>query len=154
MTALTVHTQAELDAALNDPNVDYYNTEIIIDSPAGVTLVVDDGRGLNVTARGSSTVHARDSSAVTAYDSSTVHAYGSSAVAAFGSSTVSAYDSSAVHACDSSAVHAYGSSAVTAYDLSTAHAHGPHATIAGGVIIDHTTADALTITPTLERTNR
>ena len=48
MTAITVHTQAELDAALNDPNVTYDNTEIILDAPAGVTLVVDDRRGLDV----------------------------------------------------------------------------------------------------------
>ena len=130
MTALTVHTQAELDAALNDPNVAYDNTEIFLDAPAGVTLVVDDGRGHRVAA----------------YGSSTVQAFGSSAVHAFGSSTV--------HAFGSSAVHAYDSSTVTAYDSSTAHAYGPHATVAGGVIIDHTTADALTITPTLERTNR
>ena len=134
MTALTVHTQAELDAALNDPNAAYDNTEIFIDAPAGVTLVVDDGRGHRVTARGSSTVHA----------------FGSSAVTARGSATVTAYDSSAVTSYGSSAVTAYDSSAVTAYDSSTVHAYGPHVTIVGGV----RGADALTITPTLERTNR
>ena len=138
MTALTVHTQAELDAALNDPARTSSTHEIIIDSPAGVTLVVDDGRGHRVTAYGSS--------AVTAYDSSAVHAYGLSAVTSYGSSTVWAFNSSMVWAFNSSAVHAYGPS--------TVHAYGPHATVAGGVIIDHTTADATTITPTLERTNR
>ena len=50
MTHVTVTTQAELDAALNDPNVAYDNTEIFLDAPAGVTLVVDDGRGHRVTA--------------------------------------------------------------------------------------------------------
>ena len=117
MTALTVHTQAELDAALANPARTSSTHEIIIDSPAGVTLVVDDGRGHRVTA----------------FDSSTVQAFGSSAVHAFGSSTVHAFGSSAVQAFGSSTAHAYDSSAVTAYDLSTAHAHGPHATIVGGV---------------------
>ena len=146
MTALTVHTQAELDAALNDPNVAYDNTEIFIDAPAGVTLVVDDGRGHRVTARGSSTVQAFGSSAVHAFGSSTVHAFGSSAVHAYGSSTVTSYGSSAVTAYESSTVHAYDSSTVHADDSVAIHEHGPHATIAGGVIIDHTTADALTPT--------
>ena len=67
-------------------------------------------------------------------------------ITARGSSTVTAYGSSAVTACDSSAVAADDSVAI--------HEHDPHATIAGGVIIDHTTADATTITPTLERTDR
>ena len=132
MTALTVHTQAELDAALNDPNVAYYNTEIIIDSPAGVTLVVDDGRGHRVSAYGSSTVHARGSSAVTAFGSSAVIAFGSSAVHARGSSTVHAFGSSAVHAYDSSTVTAYGSSAVTACDSSTVTSYGSSAVTARG----------------------
>ena len=130
MTAITVHTQAELDAALNDPDHAFSTHEIIIDSPAGVWLEVSDDHGQDV------------------------HAYGSSKVIAFGSSSVTAHDSATVRAHDSSTAHAYDLSTVIAYDSSTAHAHGPHATIAGGVIIDHTTADALTITPTLERTNR
>ena len=132
MTAITVHTQAELDAALNDPARTSSTHEIIIDSPDSVWLTVVDDHGYDVHASGSSSVTARGSSTVTAYDSSTVTARGSSTVTARGSSTVTAYDSSAV----------------TAYDSSTAHAYGPHATVAGGVIIDHTTADAL------ERTNR
>ena len=93
MTRITVTTQAELDAALNDLDVTYDNTKIVINSPAGVTLVVDDRRGLDILAVGSSTVHV--------------------------------YGSSTVHADDSVAIHE----------------HDPHATIAGGVIIDHTTAD-------------
>ena len=137
MTAITVHTQAELDAALNDPDHAFATHEIIIDSPAGVTLVVDDGRGHRVTAYGSSAVIAFGSSSVTAFGSSSVHAYDSSAVRAYGSSTVHAYDSSTVTARDSSTAHAYDSSTVTAYDSSTAHAYGSHVTIAGGVIIDH-----------------
>ena len=146
MTAITVHTQAELDAALTNPDHAFYTHEIIIDSPAGVTLVVDDGRGHRVSAFDSSTVAARDSSAVRAYDSSAVTAFGSSAVHAYGSSAVTSYDSSAVTAYDSSTVHAYGSSAVTARGSVAIHEHGPHTTIAGGVILDHTTTDATTPT--------
>ena len=138
MTAITVHTQAELDAALTNPDHAFSTHEIIIDSPAGVWLEVSDDHGQDVRACGSSTV--------IAFNSSTVHAYGSSEVAAYDSSAVTAYDSSAVTAYDSSTVHAYGSSAVTARDSVAIHEHGSHVTIAGGVIIDHTTADALTPT--------
>ena len=132
MTAITVRTQAELDAALNDPNVAYDNTEIFLDAPAGVTLVVDDGRGHRVTAFGSSTVQAFGSSAVTARGSSTVHAFGSSAVTAYGSSAVTAYDSSTVTAYGSSAVTAFGSSEVTSYGSSTVTTRGSSAVTSYG----------------------
>ena len=100
MTRITVTTQAELDAALTNPDHAFSTHEIIIDSPAGVWLTVGDDHGRDVRACGSSSVHAFGSSAVAAYDSSTVRA--------FYSSTVQAYDSASVHACGSSTVTAYG----------------------------------------------
>ena len=132
MTALTVHTQAELDAALTNPARTSSTHEIIIDSPAGVWLTVSDDHGQDVhasgsssvTAFGSASVTARGSSTVTARGSSTVTAYGSSTVTARGSSTVTACDSSTVTARGSSTVHAYGSSTVTARGSSTVHAYG------------------------------
>ena len=117
MTALTVHTQAELDAALNDPDHASSTHEIIIDSPAGVTLVVDDGRGLDVQAIGSSTVQAFDSASVTAYDSASVTAYGSSSVIAFGSSSVIAFGSASVTAHGSASAIAFGSATVRAVGM-------------------------------------
>ena len=123
MTHVTVNTQAELDAALTNPDHAYATHEIIIDSPAGVRLTVGDDHGQDVRAFGSSTVTAYDSSTVHAYDSSTVTSYGSSAVTAYNSSTVHARGSSTVHARGSSAVTAYGSSAVRAHDSSSVTAY-------------------------------
>ena len=128
MTALTVHTQAELDAALNDPDHAFSTHEIIIDSPAGVWLEVSDDHGQDVRAFNSSAVIAFGSSSVTAHDSATVRAHDSSSVTAFGSSSVIA--------CDSSSVHAYDSSAVTATDSVMVHRHSALATITGGVVQD------------------
>ena len=119
MTAITVHTQAELDAALNDPAHTYSTHEIVIDSPAGVWLEVSDDHGQDVRAFNSSKVIAFGSSSVTAHDSATVRAHDSSSVTAFGSATITASGSSAVIACDSSAVTAFNSSAVTAFNSST-----------------------------------
>jgi len=165
MTAIYVHNQDELDAALNNPKYTYSDHEIIIDSPDGVWLEVHDRRYLDVLAYGSSTVRAYGSSTVRAYGSSTVRAYGSSTVRAYGSSTVLAYESSTVLAYESSTVRAYESSTVLAYGSSTVLAYGSstvlayesstvtagslvavhlfsaNATINGGVIIDVTTID-------------
>ena len=74
MTAIYVHNQDELDAALNNPKYTYSDHEIIIDSPDGVWLEVHDRRYLDVRAYGSSTVRAYGSSTVLAYESSTVTA--------------------------------------------------------------------------------
>ena len=153
MTRIIVTSQAELDAALTNPDHAFATHEIIIDSPAGVRLTVGDDHGQDVRACGSSTVqafgssaihafgsstvHAFGSSAVTAYDSSAVIAYGSSAIHAFGSSTVHAFGSSAVHAYDSSAVTAYGSSAVTAFGSSAVHAYDSASVIASTYVAVH-----------------
>jgi len=59
-------------------------------------------------------------------------------VTACDSSTVTACDSSTVTACDSSTVRAYDSSTVRAKSRVAVHLHSGRATIAGGVIIDHT----------------
>ena len=123
MTRITVTTQAELDAALTNPDHAFSTHEIIIDSPAGVWLTVGDDHGQDVRACGSSTVRAYGSSTVTAYDSSAVTAYDSSTVTACDSSTVTARDSSTVHACDSSTVRARSSSTVTAYDEASVTAY-------------------------------
>ncbi len=125
MTRIIVTNQAELASALTNPAHTYSTHEIVIDTPAGVWIRVGDDHGQDVTARGSSTVHAYGSSTVHACDSSTVHAYGSS--------TVTAYDSSTVHA--------YGSSTVTARAYTAVHLHSARVTHTGGVIIDCTTID-------------
>ncbi len=123
MTHVTVNTQAELDAALTNPDHAFSTHEIIIDSPAGVWLEVSDDHGQDVRAFCSSTVHARGSSAVTAYDSSTVHAYGSASVTAYDSASVIAYDSSAVTACDEASVTAHDEASVTAFGSASVTAH-------------------------------
>lgn len=55
MTTLTATSQAELDAALTDPDV----TEVWIDSPRHVGIVLSDTRGKYVGVTGSATVPAR-----------------------------------------------------------------------------------------------
>ena len=161
MTARTVTTQAELDAALADGACD----EIRIISEAGVWLVVGQTGdrwvraygSATVTAYDSATVRAYDSATVRAYDSATVTAYGSATVTAYGSATVRAYDSATVTACDSARVTAYDSATVTACDSATVTAcdsatvragryvavrlRSTHAAISGGVIIDVSALD-------------
>ena len=112
---MIVTTQEELDAA-----VAAGETEIIIDSPAGVWLKVV----------GSSTVRAWGSSTVTARDSSTVTAWGSSTVRARDSSTVTAWDSSTV----------------TASKYTAVHLHSARATVTGGVVINIAALDLTHIT--------
>ena len=65
----TCTSQAELDAAIAAGESD-----IVINSPAGVWLDLRAPKATRVTARGSSTVHAWGSSTVHAWDSSTVTA--------------------------------------------------------------------------------
>jgi hypothetical protein len=77
MSVCAVTTQAELDAALADSDVD----EIDVGSSKGVWLYLS----------------ASDSATVSAYDSATVSAYGSATVRAYGSATVSAGQYVAVH---------------------------------------------------------
>jgi hypothetical protein len=100
MTTRIVTTQSGFNKAVAD-KVDW----IEIRSPAGVWIEV------------------------TAYGSSTVTAYDSSTVRACGSSTVTAYDSSTVMAC--------GSSTVTATPLVAVHLHSATVKVSGGVILDH-----------------
>ena len=128
--ATAVTTQAELDAALTNPDHACATHEIIIDSPAGVWLTVGDDHGQDVRACGSSSVIASDSATVTAH----------------GLSTVWAFNSSTVNACDSSTVWAFNSSTVTATSTVSIHKTNDLANITGGVVIDHTTTDATTPT--------
>ena len=111
----TCTSQAELDAAIAAGESD-----IVINSPAGVWLDLRTPKATRVTARGSSTVTAWGSSTVTAWDSSTVHAWGSSTV----------------HAWDSSTVHAWDSSTVTATAYVAVHLHSGRAKVESGRIID------------------
>ena len=154
MTRITVTTQAELDSALTNPDHACATHEIVIDTPAGVWIEVSDDHGQDVRAYGSSSVTATGSASVHATGSASVTATGSASVHACGSATVDAYGSSSVTATGSASVHAYGSATVTASTRVAVHLHSARVTHTGGVIIDHTTADATTITPTLERTNR
>ncbi len=59
-------------------------------------------------------------------------------ITACDSATVTAYGSATVRACDSATVRAYGSATVTATSRVAVHLHTGRATIAGGVLIDHT----------------
>ncbi len=117
---VTVTSQAELDAAIAAGESD-----IVINSPAGVWLDLRTPKATRVTALGSSTVTAWDSSTVTAWDSS----------------TVTARDSSTVTAWDSSTVTAWGSSTVTAAAYVAVHLHSGRAKVEGGHIIDVTALD-------------
>ena len=108
----TCTSQAELDAAIAAGESD-----IVINSPAGVWL--------DLRAPKATRVHAWDSSTVTARGSSTVTAWDSSTVTAWGSSTVTARDSSSVTA--------------TAYVA--VHLHSGRAKVEGGHIIDVTALD-------------
>jgi hypothetical protein len=123
-----VTTQAELDAALADGEVDW----IEIRSPRGVWLEVTAYDSATVTASDSATVTAYDSATVTASDSATVRASGSATVTAYdsatvrasGSATVTASDSATVTASDSATVTASGSATVRAYGSATVRAYG------------------------------
>jgi hypothetical protein len=152
VSARTVTTQAELDAALSEGVSTVY-----IASPDGVCLTVRDSGSSHVEARdsshveawGSSHVVARDSSHVVARDSSHVEAWDSSHVVARDSSHVVARDSSHVEAWDSSHVEAWGSSHVEAWDSShvearplvAVHLHSARAQVNGGVVIDIASID-------------
>ena len=72
--ATAVTTQAELDAALTNPDHACATHEIIIDSPAGVWLTVGDDHGQDVRAFGSSSVTATGSASVRANGSASVRA--------------------------------------------------------------------------------
>ncbi len=139
MTARTVTTQADLNAALADTAV----SEILINSPRGVWLVVGSNGAsgsttvkasgwttveaydsVTVRASGSATVRAYDSATVRAYDSVTVQAYDSATVRAYSSATVEAYSSATVRASGSATVQAYDSATVQAYDSATVQAYG------------------------------
>ena len=82
MSAITVTTQAELDAALREHGDDA-STTIIIDSPRGVWVTISDTGKATVSAWGSATVEARGSATVRAWDSATVRAWDSATVEAF-----------------------------------------------------------------------
>jgi hypothetical protein len=118
MSTAVVKTQAELDAALADADVDW----IEIRSEPGVWL----------------TVRAYGSATVRAYGSATVRATGSATVTATGSATVRATGSATVTATDSATVRATGSATVTAASKVAVHLHSGYAKVAGGVLIDHT----------------
>ena len=120
---MIVTTQKELDAA-----VEAGESEIIIDSPAGVWLTVKGSSRVvawgssRVVARESSRVEAWESSRVEAWESSRVVAWGSSRVVAWGSSRVVARGSSRVEARESSRVEAWESSSVEAWESSSVEA--------------------------------
>ncbi|GMA26154.1 hypothetical protein GCM10025864_39130 [Luteimicrobium album] len=157
MTAITVHTQAELDAALAKHKGDT-SARIYIESDAGVWLRINETPSSHVVARdssrvvalGSSRVVALGSSRVVAWDLSHVVALGSSRVVAWDSSHVVAWDSSRVEAWDSSCVEARGSSRVVARDSShvvagkftAVHLRSTRVDLSGGVVIDMTKVDA------------
>ena len=132
MTALTVHTQAELDAALTNPAHTYSTHEIVIDTPAGVWITIGSDHGKDIRAWGSATVRASGSATVEAWDSATVEASGSATVRASGSATVEAWDSATVEASGSATVRAFGSATVRASESATVRASGSATVRASG----------------------
>ena len=74
MSAITVTTQAELDAALREHGDDA-STTIIIDSPRGVWVTISDTGKATVEAWGSATVRAWDSATVRASRYVAVHRF-------------------------------------------------------------------------------
>ncbi|ARD42496.1 hypothetical protein [Actinomyces gaoshouyii] len=68
MTAVTVTNQAELDAALADPDVLSTLRTIEIRSSGDTRLEIRNGRGLTVRAYGHASVHAYDYASVHAED--------------------------------------------------------------------------------------
>ena len=113
--ATIVHTQGELDAALERNDED-----IVIDSPRGVWLAI--GRSASVRASGSASVRASDSASVEAWDSASVEASDSASVEAWGSASVRAWGSASVEAWDSASVRASGSASVRASDSASVEA--------------------------------
>ena len=128
MTEIVVTTQAELDAALNDPAITYADHEIMIQSPIGLWIVVKDSKGKDVRAWGSATVRAWDNATVEAGDNATVEAWGSATVRAWDNATVRAGGSATVRAGGSATVRAGGNATVEAWDNATVEA-GDNATV-------------------------
>ena len=96
MTAIHVTTQAELDAALNNPKITYADHEIFICNTDGKWITIGSDHGKDIRAWGSATVRA--------WGSATVEASGSATVLASGSATVLASDSATVRASGSATV--------------------------------------------------
>ena len=96
MTAIHVATQAELDAALNNPKITYADHEIFICNTDGKWITIGSDHGKDIRAWGSATVRA--------WGSATVEASGSATVLASGSATVLASDSATVRASGSATV--------------------------------------------------
>ena len=134
MTAIHVTTQAELNAALNNPKITYAEHEIIICNTDGKWITIEGDHGKDIRACDSATVRASGSATVRAWGSATVRAWDSATVEAWGSATVRACDSATVEASGSATVRASGLYVVTRR-LSTS------ATVTGGTILDLTTLD-------------
>lgn len=138
MSLITVETQAELDAVLDDPDVTEYD-EIEIHSPEGHPLVLNGVRRGDITARESTRVTVYNCAAIGAADTASVRAYSSkvhagsrafieahwdSHICAYRSATVWAYGHSRVEAVGSDVnVFAYGRSHVKADNTATVRAY-------------------------------
>ena len=117
MTRIIVTTQAELDAALTNPEITYYEHEIIICNTDGKWITIGSDYGKDIRASGSASVEA------------------------FGSATVEASGSATVEASGSATVRAFGSATVLAGKYVAVHLHSARVTHTGGVIIDMTQLD-------------
>lgn len=142
MSRVVVRNQAELDEALARTDLSYVSDEIVIDTPGGVWLVVDDTRGLNFHASGYSAVNAYGSATIRASGSATIRAYDSVEVLASGTSTVTAFDSSAVIALESATVRAYENATVNASGYVSVLAHGSVEVIAADSVMVHASGSA------------
>lgn len=113
LKGVTVTTQVELDAAINNPDVGCVH----IDSPREQGLHLDTNKQIELL--GSTFVLLRGGSSVIAWNDSLVVAQNNSSVVARDNSFVMARDNSFVKARDSSSVEARDSSSVTARDNSS-----------------------------------
>ena len=136
MSVITVETQAELDAVLDDPDVTEYDE---IEIQADEALVLNGVRRGDITARESTRVTVYNCAAIGAADTASVRAYssevragsrafieahGDSHVWAYRSSTVWAYGHTVVEAVGNDVdVFAYGRSNVEADNMATVRAY-------------------------------
>lgn len=120
---MIVTTQKELDNALATGVF-----EIIIDSPEGVTLVVQGS--VKVQVRGSSSVEVRDYVHAEAWGSATVVARNFAKVEASDFTCIEAWDSACVVARGFARVSARGSSTVVAYNRTQIEAYGYSSVVA------------------------
>ncbi|WP_276670247.1 hypothetical protein [Schaalia cardiffensis] len=121
---VVVHTQEELNKALRNPDYEYSTHKIVIDSPGGVWVCLDDSMGKDIEAGGNATVRAWGNATVRAWGNATVEAWGNATVRAGGNATVRAWGNATVDAWGNATVEARGNATVEAGGNATVRAWG------------------------------